>query len=204
LPGNDFERLCSLYLRLNGFFHTVNFTLHYTPKRKKTEEIDFVGVRFPDSCETPMTENGNYDEEFRFEDDKQLLDMIDDSKITILLGEATVSPDPNMISDRVKKLENYLRTKYALQRFGLFDNKEIERIVKGRSDGFSLLRVVFVVSKKTFRESDFKTVRFLSYHDIYSFIQNRASHALKASGIHLLPEGLQDFVTFLQALKFEQ
>ena len=200
---NDFERLCSLYLRLNGFFHITNFTLHFVPKSKKAEEIDFVGLRFPNSSEMPMTESGDYDETIPFEDDVQLLEIIDYSKITVLVGEATMSPNPNMISDRVKKLEDCTRIKYVLQRFGVFDNKEIERIIKGKSERFSLLRIVFVLTKKTLCQDNFNDVRFLSYRDLYSFIKERASHVLKASGIHLLPEGLQDFVTFLRALKFE-
>ena len=203
MARNDFERLCSLYLRLNGFFHMTNFSLHFTSKKKKAEEIDFLGVRFPNSSELPMTETGDYDDRIPFADDEQLMKMIDNSKITILLGEATMSPNSDYISDRVEKLNNHVRIKYALQRFGIFEDREVKEIIEGTSDEFSLLRVMFVLSKKNLQGNDFRPVKLLSYRDLYSFIQDRASHALKASGIHLLPEGLQDFVVFLQTLKLE-
>lgn len=204
MARNDFERLCSLYLRLNGFFHMVNFSLHFTPKKKKAEEIDFVGVRFPNSSEKPLTKNGDYDERFPFRDDKQLLCLMDNSKVAILLGEATMSSNATVISERVRKLKDPLRTKYVLQRFGIFDSEEIEKIADGTSNRFCMLRIMFVLSERTVPKKDFEGVEFLSYLDMSSFIQNRASHALKASGIHLLPEGLQDFVMFLQTLRFEE
>jgi len=200
---NDFERLCSLYLRLNGFFHIANFTVHYTPKSKKAEEIDFVGVRFPNSSEKPLKEDGNYDDIHPFEDDEKILCMIDKSKVTILLGEATVSLNSQAISRRIEKLKNTLRIKYVLQRFGIFDREEIERIINGKSNRFYLLRIMFVLSKKNVRIKDVENIKFLSYRDLYSFIEDRAKHISKVSSIHLLPQGLQDFVAFLQSLKLK-
>lgn len=127
MPRNDFERLCSLYLRLNGFFLITNFTLHFTSKEKKAEEIDFVGVRFPKSCEKPLKENGNYDDEYAFTDDEKILTWVDSSKATVLLGEATMSTQDYVINDRVRKLKDPLRTKYAMQRFGIVDSRAIQK-----------------------------------------------------------------------------
>jgi hypothetical protein len=203
MPRNDFERLCSLYLRLNGFFLITNFTLHYTSKKKKTEEIDFVGVRFPNSREIPLTKNGDYDEEYAFVDDEKMLKWIDNSKITILLGEATMSTQNYLVKDRIRKLNDSFRTKYAMQRFGIFDSKTIEEIANGRSDKFSLLRIMFVLSYDAVPKNDCK-IRFLSYSDLSTFALNRAAHISKASSISLLPEGLQDFVNFLRTLKINK
>lgn len=200
MARNDFERLCRLYLRLNGFFHVTDFTVHFTDKNP--EEIDFIGVRFPNSIEKAIRSNGSFDEDHVFADDPYILEWIDNSKLTIVLGEATMSPYGDKIAERIEKLDSPLRIKYALQRFGITSENEIKKILSNNSK-IKLLRVLFLISDKLIPNQK-SAVEFLTYQHISSFIQDRANDALKIKGIALLPQGLQDVVTFLRSLDLDR
>ena len=199
MPRNDFERLCSLYLRLNGFFHITNFTVHYV--ERNPEEIDFIGIRFPKSSEKPMKEDGSFEDRHPFRDDDKLLEALDDSKLITLIGEATISPYRSEIAERINKLRNPLRTKYALQRFGILDEGTLKKIVNKNSDMFSLLRILFVLSDKCVPRENIEGIKWLTYSHVSSFILERANDVYKIRGVQLLPEGFQNFVTFVRTLK---
>ena len=200
MTRNDFERLCSIYLRLNGFFHITDFTVHYTDRNP--EEIDFIGIRLPNSVEKAIKSDGSFDENHVFNDDPRLLGWINNSKLTILLGEATMSSQDVQIEERIKKLNDRVRIKYALQRFGIFVEEGIENALSKNSQ-FELLRVLFLISEKLIPKMQTESVRFLTYRHISKFIQNRANDVLKIRSVALLPEGLQNMVTFFRSVDLE-
>ena len=194
LVRNDFERLCSLYLRLNGFFHFSDFTVHkFDEKEKKwmTEEIDFIGVRFPESSETPIYTNGRLLDTY-FEDDSKLVARLKNNLI-VLIGEATISTHSHKITERINKLNDTTRINYAIQRFGLFkENKKLK-----------VLRVLFVISEKLMPKN-VGDIQIMTYSDIAEFIEQRAEHITKQYGVALLPEGFQQFVTVVRKLRLEE
>lgn len=175
--------------------------MHYVDK--KPEEIDFIGARFPNSIEKAMRSDGSFDNSQIFKDDRQIIGFIDNSKMIILLGEATMSIYPSEIRERANKLNNLIRVKYTLQRFGIIDNEEIARIVAGTSDTIRLLKIIFLLAEKLI-PTQVGDIKFLTYKQITSFIQDRANNILKIKGKALLPSGLQDVVTFLQSTNLER
>ena len=190
MASNDFENLCRLYLRLNGFFHIANFTLHFVDKQ--AEEVDFVGVRLPNSKEIPMNSSGAFRQRETFRDDSNLISEDITSRLILLMGEASATFSKAEIQKKVNKLSNDIRRDYVMKRFGAIQQWNPH-----------LLKVLFLTSNKLVPE-DNDQIKFITLKQMSDFINSRAEHALKASAVHLLPPRLQEAVILVKTLALEE
>lgn len=195
MPPNVLEEKASEYLRLNGFFLISNFVIHF--EDKQPEEIDFLGTKLPGSIEQTMFANGQFST-CVFQDDVSI-PLDDNSNIMLLVGEATESTSRAEIQKRIDYLRNENRLRYSLQRFGIIQNDDMERLIKtgsldARGYGLSLLRILFVINNElaeVFRAANGDII-FLSIKQLDDFIQSRAKIDIKQRARTLLPRWLHN------------
>jgi hypothetical protein len=111
------ETLVSLYLRLNGYF-VSGFIVH-APRRVRTE-MDVLGVRFPQHKEPEREVLPDY----------RL--CIPAAHIDFVIGEVKGGPGNVNFNTCFRSDEGAIRT--VMQRFGAFDDSEIDRVCRTVSD----------------------------------------------------------------------
>lgn len=168
----------------------TNFTLHFVDKQ--AEEVDFIGVRFPNSKEIPMNSSGTFEEDETFNDDSNLISEDMNSKLLLLIGEASASFSVAEIQERINKLSSDIRVNYVIKRFGTIQKWHP-----------FLLKALFLPSSKLIPENN-GSIKFITLKQMSDFINNRAMHATKASAPHLLPPGLQEAVILAKTLTLEK
>ena len=80
---NVFEEQVGEYLRYNGFFLIRDYVIHF--EDRQAQEIDFVGVRLPQSIEQTVHSDGHFSA-FIFKDDYEKLNLDEPHKMILLAG----------------------------------------------------------------------------------------------------------------------
>ena len=203
MSDNVLEDQVSEYLRYNGFFLIRGFVIHF--EDAQAQEIDFVGVRLPKSVEQTAYSNGRYSN-FVFKDDDRRLELSSSPEIILLVAEATESDKRTEITKRIGKLRDTIRISYALQRLGVIENEDIEKLLNEETINYSegirarLLRLLFVLNDQivTKYQKENNDISFISQSDVLSFIEERSKIDIKSRAKALLPRWLHYFVDKLK------
>ena len=193
MSNNVFEEQVSEYLRYNGFFLIRDFVIHF--ENAQAQEIDFVGIRLPESVEQTMYSDG-YFSTFVFQDDGERLSFSETPEIVLLVAEVTESKTE--IKRQIDRLRNPIRIRYALQRLGIIGEKDVDRLIhKDRASyiegvGTRLLRILFVLTSRIAEkcQEENPDIAFISQSDVLSFIEERAKIDIKERARTLLPRWL--------------
>lgn len=108
------EKLTALYLRLNGYF-TTGLIIHSKEDKKVGGEIDILGVRF-----------ANHKQEDRQIDCSEYLNIPNDSKIDIIIGEVKGQNAPLQFN---KSIREHSERRYKLLTWlGIINDEDISKI----------------------------------------------------------------------------
>lgn len=203
MSDNVLEDQVSEYLRYNGFFLIRGFVIHF--EDAQAQEIDFVGVRLPKSVEQTAYSNGRYSN-LVFKDDDSRLKLSSSPEIILLVAEATESDKRREITERIGKLRDPIRISYALQRLGVIENEDIEKLLNEETINYSegirarLLRLLFVLNDQivTKYQKENNDISFISQSNVLSFIEERSKIDIKSRAKALLPRWLHYFVDKLK------
>ena len=203
MSDNVLEDQVSEYLRYNGFFLIRGFVIHF--EDAQAQEIDFVGVRLPKSVEQTAYSNGRYSN-FVFKDDDRRLELSSSPEIILLVAQATESDKRTEITKRIGKLRDTIRISYALQRLGVIENEDIEKLLNEETINYSegirarLLRLLFVLNDQivTKYQKENNDISFISQSNVLSFIEERSKIDIKSRAKALLPRWLHYFVDKLK------
>jgi len=196
---NPFEEQASEYLRYNGFFLIRGFVIHF--EDANAQEIDFVGVRLPESVEQTVYSDGQFSA-FVFKDDGEKLDLSDTPEIILVVAEVTESKKGIKVEERIEKLRDPIRIGYALRRLGVIEKEDIGMLLHGKSIDYSngvrarLLQLLFVLNKRMamkYREKN-SDITFITQNDVLSFIGERAKINIKERARAHLPRWLHNCV----------
>jgi hypothetical protein len=195
---NIFEDQAHEYLRLNGFFLVRNFVIHF--ENAQAQEIDLLGIRLPGSVEQTMYSDGKF-ATLVFQDDERL-ELRDNSEVILLIGEVTESTSNTEIQKRISHLRNHMRIKYALQRFGIVEMRDAEKLALGEiiehpsCTRLRLLRILFLINDETAinYQKQNSDLTFISQKHILDFIDKRAKINIKERARTHLPRWLHNSV----------
>lgn len=193
MNNNVFEEQVSEYLRYNGFFLIRDFVIHF--EDGQAQEMDFVGIRLPESVEQTMYSDGHFSR-FVFQDDGERLSFSETPEIVLLVAEVTESK--REIEKQIDRLRKPTRIRYALQRLGIIGEKDVDRLIHNNRisciEGVRtrLLRILFVPTSRIVEkcQKENPDIAFISQGDVLSFIEERAKIDIKERARVHLPRWL--------------